>query len=50
MAAQIAHGEDGDELERDVNPSEDDLEQVEIDSKFLHAHSQTVVGETSGKP
>lgn len=50
MPAQIAYGEHGDELGWDVHPTEDELENVEVDSKFLHTHSQTVVGKTSGKP
>lgn len=50
MPAQIAYGEKGDELGWDVNPTKDELEDVEVDSKFFYTHSQTVVGKAGGKP
>jgi len=50
VPAQIAYGQCSDELGWDVDPAKDELEDVEVNSKFLHAHSQTVVGKTGGKP
>lgn len=48
--AQITYGDDCDELGWDVDPTKDDLEYVDVDSKFFYPHSQTVVGKTSRKP
>lgn len=50
VPAQIAYGDHSDELGWDIDPTKDELENIEVDAKFLHTHSQTIVGKTGGKP
>lgn len=50
VSAQMVYGEDGDELGGDVDPTKDELEDIEVHSKFFHTHGQAVVAKTSGKP
>lgn len=49
-AAQNAHAHGYDYFCRDVDGAEDDLDEVDVHTKFLQVHGETVVGETCREP